>query len=66
MVYHFTGPYEIIGEIGKGIYRLNNLKTQKVPRKTYSSMRFKEYHCPVSDECQNSERSENSERASKT
>ena len=62
---HFTGPYEIIEEIGKGVYRLKNLKTQKVLGKTYNSMRFKEYHCPVSDQCQKSENCENSERASK-
>ena len=62
----FTRPYEIIEEIDTGVCRLKNLKTQKVLGKTYNSIRFKEYHCPVSDECQNSKRSENSERASKS
>ena len=41
---HFTGPYEIVEELGKGVYRLKNLKTQKVLAKTYSSMRFKVHH----------------------
>ena len=25
---HFTGPYEIVEELGKGVYRLKNLKTR--------------------------------------
>ena len=41
---HFTGPYEIVEEIGKGVYRLKNVKIQKVLTKTCSSMRFKAYH----------------------
>ena len=36
----FTRPYEIIEEIGTGIYRLKNLKTQKVLGKSYNSIRF--------------------------
>ena len=41
---HFTGPYEIVKELGKGVYRLKNLKTNKILAKTYSSIRFKLYH----------------------
>ena len=43
---HFTGPYEIVEELGKGVYRLKNVKTQKVLAKTFNSMRFKIYHLP--------------------
>ena len=41
---HFTGPYEIVEEIGKGVYRLKNVKTQKLLAKTCNSMRLKAYH----------------------
>lgn len=40
---HFTGPYEIVEEVGKGVYRLKNPKTSKVLAKSYNSMRFKIY-----------------------
>ena len=43
---HFTGPYEIVEELGKGVYRLKNPKTQKILAKTYNSMRFKLYYSP--------------------
>ena len=47
---HFTGPYEIIEEIEEGVYRLKNVKTQKVLAKLYNSMHFKEYYSQVFSE----------------
>ena len=43
---HFTGPYQIVEELGKGVYRLKNMKTQTVSVKTFNSMHFKIYHLP--------------------
>ena len=39
-----NGPYEILEELGRGVYKPKNMKTQKVLEKIFNFIHFKIYH----------------------
>ena len=47
---HYTGPFEIVEEIGKGVYKIRDPETNKVLGKSINSMRFKVYYATTEQE----------------